>query len=159
MDQVMREHQPFVLVLNGPNLNLLGRREPGIYGSTTLEQIIDDLRSRAAERGLAVVALQSNHEGVLVDAIQEYGWEASGIIINPGALTHYSIAVRDALSAVPALCVEIHISNIAAREPFRHHSVISAVVAGTIAGLGPAGYRLAFEYLADRVGSTQQSAT
>jgi 3-dehydroquinate dehydratase-2 len=136
-----------IVVLNGPNLNLLGRREPGIYGSTTLDDIIVRLRTEAGERGFGLEALQSNHEGALVDAIHEYGWKCSGIIINPGALSHYSIAIRDAIAAVPATTVEVHLSNIAAREPFRHHSVISAVVKGSIAGFGPEGYSLALRYL------------
>jgi 3-dehydroquinate dehydratase-2 len=95
--------------------------------------------------------MQSNYEGALVDQIQRYGWVASGIIINPGALTHYSIALRDALAAVPAPAIEVHLSNIAAREEFRHHSVISAVARGTIAGLGASGYVLALHYLMDLV--------
>jgi 3-dehydroquinate dehydratase-2 len=138
-----------ILLLNGPNLNLLGLREPGIYGTTTLAQIVSDVSTLAEPDGFTIIDVQSNHEGVLVDEIQRYGWSVSGIIINPGALTHYSIALRDAISAVPAPAIEIHLSNIAAREPFRHHSVISAVARGTIAGLGPAGYALALRYLMD----------
>lgn len=138
-----------ILLVNGPNLNLLGTREPGIYGATTLAEIESTLTARASERQYQLVCFQSNHEGAIVDTIQQYGWVASGIIINPGALTHYSIAVRDALAAVPAVTIEVHLSNIAAREPFRHHSVVSAVVRGTIAGLGPAGYVLALDYLID----------
>ena len=138
-----------ILVLHGPNLNLLGRRQPEIYGSTTLDEIDDALRTAAKERSFELVVLQSNYEGALVDQIQRYGWVASGIIINPGALTHYSIALRDALAAVPAPTIEVHLSNIAAREEFRHHSVISAVARGTIAGLGASGYILALHYLMD----------
>jgi 3-dehydroquinate dehydratase-2 len=143
--------QRLILVLNGPNLNALGRREPGIYGSTTLDEIGEQLSSAAQARGFEMVHFQSNYEGALIDHIHRYGWVASGIIINPGALTHYSIAVRDALAAVPAPAIEVHLSNIAAREPFRHHSVVAAVALGTIAGLGPAGYLLALQHLMDRV--------
>lgn len=150
MDSLSTSAQrPFVVVINGPNLNLLGRREPGVYGTTTLPDIVSRLERAAADCGWDVVAVQSNHEGAIVDAIQTYGWDASGIIINPGALTHYSIAVRDALAAVPADAIEVHLSNIAAREPFRHHSVIAPVAKGTIAGLGPDGYLLALRYLID----------
>jgi 3-dehydroquinate dehydratase-2 len=138
-----------ILLLNGPNLNLLGRREPDKYGPTPLTQIVDDVTTVAQARGFTVIDFQSNFEGALIDEIQQYGWSASGIIINPGALTHYSIALRDAIAAVPAPTIEVHITNIAAREPFRHHSVISAVARGTIAGLGPAGYTLALHYLMD----------
>ena len=139
------------LVLHGPNLNLLGRRQPEIYGTTTLDEIDEAIRQAASERNFEIVAFQSNYEGALLDQIQRYGWVASGIIINPGALTHYSIALRDALAAVPAPTIEVHLSNIAARESFRHHSVISAVAHGTIAGLGASGYVLALHYLMDLV--------
>lgn len=143
---------PYVLVLNGPNLNLLGTREPDVYGATTLDEIIQNLVARAAasQPPLAVEHCQSNHEGVLIDAIHAHGPRALGIIINPGALTHYSIAIRDALAAVGAPAVEVHLSNIHARETFRHHSVIGPVVVGQIAGLGPAGYLLALDYLVGR---------
>ncbi|MCO5221651.1 MAG: type II 3-dehydroquinate dehydratase [Thermomicrobiales bacterium] len=136
------------LVINGPNLNLLGTREPGIYGSTTLADIIAGLEARAADASppARIVAVQSNHEGVLVDAIQEHGRRASVIIINPGALSHYSIALRDALTAVGTPAIEVHISNIHAREEFRHHSVISAIAHGQVVGLGVDGYRLALDY-------------
>jgi 3-dehydroquinate dehydratase II len=140
-----------ILVLNGPNLNLLGRREPGIYGTTTLEEIDLELQTMAGRRSATVISYQSNYEGALIDHIHRDGWSASGIIINPGALTHYSIGLRDALAAVPAPAVEVHLSNIAAREPFRNHSVIAPVARGTIAGLGPRGYLLALEYLLDMV--------
>jgi len=140
-----------ILVLHGPNLNMLGRRQPEIYGTTTLDEIDEAIRQAATPRSFEIVAMQSNYEGALVDHIQRYGWVASGIIINPGALTHYSIALRDALAAVPAPAIEVHLSNIAARESFRHHSVISAVAHGTIAGLGASGYVLALHYLMDLV--------
>ncbi|HET9016414.1 MAG TPA: type II 3-dehydroquinate dehydratase [Thermomicrobiaceae bacterium] len=139
-----------ILVLHGPNLNLLGQREPEIYGRTTLEEIDRALQNLAARRGFEVVTRQSNHEGVLIDEIQRRGPTACGIILNPGALTHYSIALRDTLSAVQAPAVEVHLSNIYAREPFRHVSVIAPVAVGQISGLGPAGYSLALRYLMDR---------
>ncbi|MDQ3547633.1 MAG: type II 3-dehydroquinate dehydratase [Chloroflexota bacterium] len=140
-----------ILVMHGPNLNLLGRRQPEIYGTTTLDEIDEALQQAATERNFEIIVTQSNYEGALIDQIQRYGWVASGIIINPGALTHYSIALRDALAAVPAPAIEVHLSNIAAREEFRHHSVISAIAHGTIAGLGASGYVLALHYLMDRV--------
>lgn len=148
-----------ILVLNGPNLNLLGTREPGHYGRQTLPDIVADLERTAADLHppVAIVHRQSNHEGELVDAIQQIGSTAQGIIINPGAFTHYSIALRDALSAVGTPTVEVHISNIHAREEFRHHSVIAPVAVGQIAGLGAAGYRLALHYLADRLRMEQSN--
>ncbi len=136
------------LVLNGPNLNMLGTREPAIYGSTTLPDIVRGLEAQAAAASppAEIIALQSNHEGALVDAIQEHGPDATAIIINPGALSHYSIAVRDALSGVRTPVIEVHISNIHAREAFRHHSVVSAIARGQVVGLGTDGYRLALDY-------------
>lgn len=136
------------LVLNGPNLNLLGTREPGIYGATTLHDIVAGLEHQAAtaDPPASILALQSNHEGELVDAIQQHGPGANAIIINPGALSHYSIAIRDALTGVGTPVVEVHISNIHAREEFRHHSVISAIARGQIVGLGVDGYRLALDF-------------
>ena len=142
----------YVLVLNGPNLNLLGTREPGVYGRTTLAEIVADLETMAlsADPPLRIEHVQSNHEGHLVDTIQTLGPRSAGIIINPGALTHYSIALRDALAAVGVATIEVHLSNIHAREEFRHHSVIAPVVLGQIAGLGPDGYRLALHHLIAR---------
>lgn len=143
-----QEPLPVILLINGPNLNLLGMREPGLYGSTTLASIVDDLVADAAagEPALEVVAFQSNHEGALLDVVHERAPTASGIIINAGALTHYSYALRDALSAVKTPAVEVHITNIHARETFRHTSVIAPVVVGQIAGLGTDGYHLALEW-------------
>ena len=138
----------FVLVLNGPNLNLLGTREPDVYGTTSLADVVS---------GLATEHVQSNHEGHLVDTIQTLGPRSVGIIINPGALTHYSIALRDALAAVGTATIEVHLSNIHAREEFRHHSVVAPVVLGQIAGLGPDGYRLALQHLIARRSSHEGS--
>jgi 3-dehydroquinate dehydratase II len=136
-----------ILVLHGPNLNALGRREPEVYGHTTLAQIDDALRERAAAGGAALLAFQSNHEGALIDLLQQEGWDADGIIINPGALTHYGLALRDALAALAAPIVEVHLSNVYRREPFRHTSVVAPVATGQIAGLGWRGYLLALEWL------------
>ena len=149
----------FVLVLNGPNLNLLGTREPGVYGSRTLTEIVADLAAIgfSADPPLRIEHVQSNHEGELVDAIQTLGPTAEGIIINPAALTHYSIALRDALVAVGTPTIEVHLSNIHAREEFRHHSVVAPVVLGQIAGLGPDGYRLALHSLIARRGSSREA--
>lgn len=136
-----------VLVLHGPNLNMLGRREPQIYGSTTLAEINDALQQRAAAAGITLLTLQSNHEGALIDFLQAEGWDADGIIINPGALTHYGLALRDALASLKAPIVEVHLSNVYKREPFRHTSVVAPVATGQIAGLGWQGYLLALEWL------------
>lgn len=142
---------PTILVLQGPNLNWLGKREPHIYGSMTLEDIHDRLRERADQLGLVLKTVQSNHEGVLIDTIQEQAATIDGIIVNAGALTHTSIALRDALSAVSVPIMEVHLSNIHARESFRHHSYISALASGVIVGLGWRGYLWALEELALRI--------
>lgn len=144
-----------ILVLNGPNLNLLGTREPEIYGSLTLEDINERLRRRAEAAGLDVECLQSNHEGVLVDAIQAAQGTMDYIILNAAAFTHYSIAIRDAIAAIDVPVIEVHLSNIHRREEFRHKSVIAPVVLGQIAGLGAESYMAALEAIICRMGGTQ----
>ena len=135
-----------VFILNGPNLNLLGMREPELYGKNSLADIEALCRDRAAALDLVVDFRQTNHEGVLVDWVHEAAG-AAGIVINPGAYTHTSIALRDAISAVATPVIEVHLSNVFARERFRHHSYVSGVAAGVICGLGPRGYLLALEAL------------
>jgi len=140
-----------LLLVNGPNLNLLGTREPEIYGSTTLAQIEQAVTDLAEQHGLAVDAVQSNHEGVLIDAIHAARNACAGIIINPGAFTHTSVAIADALAAVELTVVEVHLSNIHKREQFRHHSYVSPVADMVVAGAGPLGYELAVRFLASRL--------
>ena len=141
-----------ILVLHGPNLNLLGTREPGVYGSRTLPQIDDDLAKIAAEAGIKLESFQSNHEGALVDRIQAARLDGTAfIIINPAAYTHTSVAMRDALAAVALPFVEVHLSNIHKREAFRHHSFFSELAEGVICGLGARGYELALQYAIARL--------
>ncbi|MCS7101322.1 MAG: type II 3-dehydroquinate dehydratase [Burkholderiaceae bacterium] len=136
-----------ILVLNGPNLNLLGTREPSIYGARTLADIERELTEIAGRHGVRLSCFQSNGEGALVDRIHAARTEGVDfIIINAGALTHTSIALRDALAAVAIPFVEVHLSNVYRREPFRHHSYLADLAVGSIVGLGAAGYRLALEY-------------
>ncbi|MDF2093229.1 type II 3-dehydroquinate dehydratase [Knoellia sp. 3-2P3] len=140
-----------VVVLNGPNLNLLGEREPEVYGHETLADVEKRCRAAAADAGLSVDFRQSNHEGVLVDALHEVRTSAAGIVLNAGALTHTSVALRDAVAAVAVPVIEVHISNVHAREAFRHHSYLSAVVDGVIVGCGTQGYELAIARIAELV--------
>ncbi|MBN9248964.1 MAG: type II 3-dehydroquinate dehydratase [Mesorhizobium sp. 61-13] len=141
-----------VFVLNGPNLNMLGKREPSIYGTQTLDDIAADCRKAGSSLGLDVDFRQSNHEGALVDWIQEASQAAVGLVLNAGAYTHTSIAIHDAIrAAAPLPVVEVHLSNIHAREPFRHVSKVAPHAVGMICGFGPLGYTLALQALAARV--------
>lgn len=140
-----------ILVIHGPNLNLLGTREPGVYGATTLAQIDADLQKIAADAGATLESFQSNHEGALVDRIQAAGRDGTRfILINPAAYTHTSVAIRDALAAVALPFIEVHLSNIHKREAFRHHSYVSELAQGVICGLGPKGYRYALQHALDQ---------
>jgi 3-dehydroquinate dehydratase-2 len=144
-----------LLALHGPNLNLLGTREPGLYGSATLEQINADLQQRAAALGAAIDCFQSNHEGALVDRIQQARGRVDGILINAAAYTHTSVALRDALLAVAIPYVELHLSNTHARESFRHHSYLADKAVGVICGFGAASYGLALEGLVAHLGASR----
>jgi 3-dehydroquinate dehydratase II len=148
-----------ILLLNGPNLNLLGTREPAVYGAQTLADVETMCRRHADALGIELSAFQSNHEGALIDRIHAARGESiDTIVINPGAYTHTSIALRDALAGVAIPFYEVHISNVHAREPFRHHSYLSDIAAGVIVGCGVAGYRLAMSAAAERFGPVKASS-
>ncbi|MCG8588649.1 MAG: type II 3-dehydroquinate dehydratase [Proteobacteria bacterium] len=145
-----------ILVIHGPNLNLLGTREPDVYGRTTLSEIDASLAERAKELGCEIESFQSNHEGALIDRIQEAHSWADGILINPAGLTHTSVSLRDALAATALPVVEVHLSNIFRRETFRHHSHVSAIAVGVVSGFGPASYRLGLEALRRSLDATSE---
>ncbi|MBQ9417181.1 MAG: 3-dehydroquinate dehydratase [Bacteroidales bacterium] len=134
-----------IAIINGPNLNLTGRREPEVYGTTTMEECVERLRGLFP--GVEIVEWQSNVEGELIDAIQREGFRADGLVVNLGGYSHTSVALHDALLAVPAVAVEVHLSNLFAREEYRHRSLISSAVRGMVCGLGLRGYELAVSYL------------
>ncbi len=142
-----KSHQKKILVIHGPNLNMLGQREPDIYGHQSLAEIDAQLQQKGQKLGVDVETFQSNHEGALVDKIQQAAGSVHGIVINPAAYTHTSVAIRDALAMLDIPIVEIHLSNIHRREPFRHTSMIADIVAARIAGFGSYGYMLALEGL------------
>jgi len=146
---------PRILVIHGPNLNLLGQREPDVYGHTTLAEIDADLAELGTSLGCTVECFQSNHEGQLIDRIQEAMSGHAGIVINPGGLTHTSVALRDALAATGLPVIEVHLSNVFVRESFRHHSYVSGIAAGVVTGLGARGYRVALTALAGRCRHSQ----
>ena len=137
--------EPILLLLSGPNLNLLGEREPETYGDETLEEHVEAAKNKAAESGFIIEHFQSNHEGEIVDSIHAARNRCSGIIINPGAFTHYAWSIHDALSSFEGPVIELHISNPASREPWRHTSVVAPVSSGTIAGFGAKGYQMAID--------------
>jgi 3-dehydroquinate dehydratase II len=143
--------QPYLIIVNGPNLNRLGLRVPELYGNKTLPDVIELVRSVAEPQGVGVLDVQSNYEGELIDYLQEHGPGAAGIIINPGAFGHYSIALRDCLEDINRPTIEVHITNVHKREAFRHQLVLSAVVTGQIVGLGVDVYRYAAEALCSRI--------
>ena len=144
-----------ILVINGPNLNNLGKREPGFYGVKTLSDIEDLIANKAQDMDTLVEFFQSNHEGAIVDFIQTEGQDANGIVINAGALTHYGISLRDALADSRLPFIEVHLSNIHAREEFRHHSVFADLAVGQIAGLGWKGYLFALEFLIEQINESR----
>ncbi|KAB1503705.1 type II 3-dehydroquinate dehydratase [Corynebacterium sp. 320] len=143
-----------IVVINGPNLNRLGKRQPDVYGSTTLQDIEADVANLASELGVHVEFFQSNYEGALLERIHQAADDGAGVVINPGAFTHTSVALRDALAEIADGLgfVEVHISNVHAREPFRHHSYLSDIARGVIAGLGTYGYSAAVRYFAEMEG-------
>ena len=146
-----------ILVLHGPNLNLLGTREPEVYGATTLAQIDSALAEQAARQGAMLSCFQSNHEGALIDRVHAARTDGTQfILINPGAFTHTSIALRDALAGVALPFIEVHLSNVHRREPFRHHSYFSDLAEGVIVGLGAAGYRHALDAALTRLGASSR---
>lgn len=145
-----------ILVLHGPNLNLFGRREPHIYGTMTLEQINERLRTLAAKIQVQLTIAQSNHEGVLVDTLQKHMDEAQGAILNPAGLTQHGVSLHDCIKAMPFPVIEVHLSNIAAREEWRHHSIISPAVRGTVQGLGWRSYTAALRTLVEIIREPQR---
>ncbi len=146
-----------ILILHGPNLNLFGRREPHIYGTMTLDQINERLRTLAAKIQVKLTIVQSNHEGVLVDTLQQHMDEAAGAILNPGALTQYGVSLHDCIKAMPFPVIEVHFSNLATREEWRHRSIIAPAVKGTIGGLGWRSYTAALRTLVEMVREKKQS--
>ena len=146
-----------ILVLHGPNLNLFGRREPHIYGTTTLAQIDERLQALASELGVALDIFQSNHEGALVDKLHENIDSAAGALVNPAGLTQHGVPLHDAIKAMPFPVIEVHMSNIAAREEWRHHSIISSAVKGTVQGLGWRSYTAALRALVEMVREKQKT--
>jgi 3-dehydroquinate dehydratase-2 len=148
----MKNKPPHIAIINGPNLNLLGRREPEVYGHQTFEDFFARLCAAFPEVQLS--CFQSNHEGTIIDELHRIGFSADAIVLNAGAFTHTSIAIADAIGAIPAPVLEVHISNVHQREAYRHHSWLSAKCAGVIVGLGLEGYRLAVLYFRDRLTAT-----
>lgn len=146
-----------ILILHGPNLNLFGRREPHIYGTMTLDQINERLRTLAAKIQVKLTIVQSNHEGVLVDTLQKHMDEAAGAVLNPGALTQYGVSLHDCIKAMPFPVIEVHLSNLATREEWRHRSIIAPAVKGTIGGLGWRSYTAALRTLVEMVREKKQS--
>jgi 3-dehydroquinate dehydratase-2 len=147
-----------ILVLHGPNLNLFGRREPHIYGTTTLAQINDMLAKLAGELGVTLATIQSNHEGALIDFLHEHIDTAQGALVNPAGLTQHGVPLHDAIKAMPFPVIEVHMSNLATREPWRHHSIISPAVKGTIQGFGPRSYLQGLRVVTDIARETQALA-